>query len=199
MVEMLKPEAALPIGGVDKRTNGRWGVMALITTEASLFGYLLFTYFYLASQTERRWPPEGLPSLMMPGVNTLILLSSSVFVWACERSIQRSRLVSSLAWLGLANGFGICFVVIQLKEWGKKKYDMTSDLYGSLYFTITGFHMLHVVIGLVILMTLLVWIKLGYLDAKRYSAVSIGGLYWHFVDVVWLFVFTSLYLLPYLS
>ncbi|MGD0958410.1 MAG: cytochrome c oxidase subunit 3 [Methylomonas sp.] len=198
MVEMLQSEFALPIGGVGKRTSGRWGVLALIATEGSLFGYLLFTYLYLASQTEQHWPPEGLPNLMMPGINTLILLSSSVFVWACERCIQHRQLTSSLVWMALANGFGICFVFIQLKEWGKKKYDMTSDLYGSLYFTITGFHMLHVIVGLLILMTLLVWISLGYFDDKRYSAVAIGGLYWHFVDVVWLFVFTTLYLLPYL-
>jgi len=100
--------------------------------------------------------------------------------------------------MALALVLGVCFVVIQLNEWSRKTYDMSSNLYGSLYFTITGFHMLHVIIGLVILMTLLLWMALGYFDHRRYAAVTIGGLYWHFVDVVWLFVFTTLYLLPYL-
>ena len=197
MVEILPGEILQTADNGGKQACGRWGMLALIATEGSLFGYLLFTYFYLASQTEQHWPPEGLPSLLMPGINTLVLLASSFFVWNCERCIQRRQLNRSLAWMALANGFGFSFVLIQLREWGNKNYGMASDLYGSLYFTITGFHMLHVIIGLFILMTLLGWIKLGYFDETRYAAVTIGGLYWHFVDVVWLFVFTALYLLPY--
>jgi cytochrome c oxidase subunit 3 len=198
MAEAMQQNKPLPVGSEGKRSGGWWGVLALIVTEGSLFGYLLFTYFYLASQTEQHWPPEGLPTLAVPGVNTLILLSSSVFVWTCERCIKRRQLRWSLASMALAFILGVCFVVIQLIEWSKKNYDMTSDLYGSLYFTITGFHMLHVIVGLIILLMLLLWIALGYFDDRRYAAVTIGGLYWHFVDVVWLFVFTTLYLSPYL-
>ncbi|MFA6162241.1 MAG: cytochrome c oxidase subunit 3 [Methylobacter sp.] len=198
MAEATQPAHALPVGSEGKRSGGWWGMLALIVTEGSLFGYLLFTYFYLASQTEQHWPPDGLPILVMPGVNTLILLASSVFVWVSERCIQRRLFRWSLASMALALILGVCFVAIQFNEWSKKTYDMTSNLYGSLYFTITGFHMLHVIIGLVILMVLLLWIALGYFDDRRYAAVTIGGLYWHFVDVVWLFVFTTLYLTPYL-
>ncbi|MGZ4954584.1 MAG: cytochrome c oxidase subunit 3 [Methylobacter sp.] len=198
MAETIRLDQPLPVGSEGRRSGGWWGMLALIATEGSLFGYLLFTYFYLASQSEQQWPPEGLPTLFMPGVNTLILLTSSVFVWASERCIQLRQLYWSLASMALAIILGVCFVVIQLNEWSKKSYDMASNLYGSLYFTITGFHMLHVIIGLVVLISLLLWIALGYFDHRRYAAVTIGGLYWHFVDVVWLFVFTTLYLLPYL-
>ncbi|WP_031438120.1 cytochrome c oxidase subunit 3 [Methylobacter tundripaludum] len=198
MSEAIQSAQALPVGSEGKRSGGWWGVLALIVTEGSLFGYLLFTYFYLAAQSEQHWPPDGLPVLLMPGLNTLILLASSVFVWACERCIQRRLMRWSLASMALALMLGIGFVVIQLNEWSKLTYDMTSNLYGSLYFTITGFHMLHVIVGLVILMVLLLWLALGYFDHRRYAAVTIGGLYWHFVDAVWLFVFTTLYLTPYL-
>jgi len=198
MSEAMQSAQALPVGSEGKRSGGWWGVLALIVTEGSLFGYLLFTYFYLAAQSEQHWPPDDLPVLLMPGVNTLILLASSVFVWACERCIQRRLMRWSLASMALALMLGIGFVVIQLNEWNKLGYDMTSNLYGSLYFTITGFHMLHVIVGLVILMVLLLWLALGYFDHRRYAAVTIGGLYWHFVDAVWLFVFTTLYLTPYL-
>ncbi|WP_027149723.1 heme-copper oxidase subunit III [Methylobacter tundripaludum] len=198
MAEAMQSAQALPVGSEGKRSGGWWGVLALIVTEGSLFGYLLFTYFYLAAQSEQHWPPDGLPVLLMPGLNTLILLASSVFVWACERCIQRRLMRWSLASMALALMLGIGFVVIQLNEWSKLGYDMTSNLYGSLYFTITGFHMLHVIVGLVILMVLLLWLALGYFDHRRYAAVTIGGLYWHFVDAVWLFVFTTLYLTPYL-
>ncbi|MFA5016895.1 MAG: cytochrome c oxidase subunit 3 [Methylobacter sp.] len=198
MSEAMQSAQALPVSSEGKRSGGWWGVLALIVTEGSLFGYLLFTYFYLAAQSEQHWPPDGLPVLLMPGLNTLILLASSGFVWACERCIQRRLMRWSLASMALALMLGIGFVVIQLNEWNKLTYDMTSNLYGSLYFTITGFHMLHVIVGLVILMVLLLWLALGYFDDRRYAAVTIGGLYWHFVDAVWLFVFTTLYLTPYL-
>jgi cytochrome c oxidase subunit 3 len=198
MAEEIQINQTLPVGSEGTHSGGWWGVVALIVTEGSLFGYLLFSYFYLASQTEQHWPPEGLPNLLMPGVNTVILLTSSVFVWASERCIQRRMMPWSLATMALAFILGVCFVAIQLREWSIKTYDMTTNLYGSLYFTITGFHMLHVIVGLIILLLLLLWLALGYFDDRRYAAVTIGGLYWHFVDVVWLFVFTSLYLTPYL-
>jgi cytochrome c oxidase subunit III len=199
MAETMQMDGLLPVGGEGKRSGGWWGMWTLIVTEGSLFGYLLFTYFYLASQTEQHWPPEGLPHLLIPGLNTGILLASSVFVWLCERCVACDRRYWSLASLLIALVLGVAFVWIQLNEWQNKTFDMTTNLYGSLYFTITGFHMLHVLVGLVILLVLLIWIVLGYFDRRRYAAVTIGGLYWHFVDVVWLLVFFSLYLFPYLA
>ncbi|MGZ5050770.1 MAG: cytochrome c oxidase subunit 3 [Methylobacter sp.] len=188
----------LPVGSEGERSGGWWGMLALIATEGSLFAYLLFSYFYLMSQTEQHWPPEGLPPLLVPGVNTAILIVSSVCVWASELSLRRSRQGWSFAWMVLAQVLGILFVVIQFGEWSKKSYGIATHLYGSLYFTITGFHLVHVLVGLVVLMALMVWIGLGYFDRRRYAAVTIGGMYWHFVDVVWLFVFSTLYLTPYL-
>jgi len=72
MSEAIQSAQALPVGSEGKRSGGWWGVLALIVTEGSLFGYLLFTYFYLAAQSEQHWPPDGLPVLLMPGLNTLI-------------------------------------------------------------------------------------------------------------------------------
>jgi len=195
----LRLDRALPTGGQGKRSSGWWGMCALIVTEASLFGYLLFCYFYLASHVGQHWPPGGLPRLGMAGLNTFILLASSGMVWASERCVRKCKIRQS-RWLMLcAIGLGISFVAIQLKEWGSKTYGVSSNLYGSLYFTITGFHMLHVVIGLIILGLLLVWNLLGHVHEQDYVAAKIGGMYWHFVDVVWLFVFSVIYLLPYFT
>jgi cytochrome c oxidase subunit 3 len=198
MSEVMQLDRPLPVGSEGKRAGGWWGLLALIVTEGALFGYLLFSYFYLASQTQQHWPPEGLPPLGIASLNTAILLASSVFVWAGERCIRRSQLQWSLASMALAILLGAGFVMIQFREWSHKSYDMTTNLYDSLYFTITGFHLLHVIVGLAILFLLLLWTALGYFDDRRYAAVTIGGVYWHFVDVVWLFVFTTLYLTPYL-
>ncbi|MDD5579350.1 MAG: cytochrome c oxidase subunit 3 [Methylobacter sp.] len=195
LMPLLEP---LPVGSYGKRSSGWWGLLALIVTEGSLFGYLLFSYFYLASQALEHWPPDGLPKLAIPGINTIILLASSGFIWASERCLKNKKMRSSITLMAVAIILGTCFVMIQLREWSNKSYNMATNLYGSLYFTITGFHMAHVVVGVIILSLLLLWMILGYFDDKRYLPVTIGGFYWHFVDGVWLFVFTALYLTPYL-
>jgi cytochrome c oxidase subunit 3 len=187
----------LPVGSAGERSGGWFGCLALIATEGSLFGYLIFSYLYLASQSGRMWPPEGLPKLGLGGANTVILLTSSVFVMLCERCVKRRRLRWAVASMATALVLGVIFVGIQLKEWQDHPYGVTSNLYGSLYFTITGFHMAHVLVGLVVLALLLLWTALGYFDEKRCLALTIGGLYWHFVDLVWLFIFSTIYLSPY--
>lgn len=199
MAEALSPQKDLPAGGEENRPAGWWGMWALIVTEASLFGYLLFAYFYLDAQSEQRWPPEGAPDLSMPGLNTALLLASSACVWLSERGIRRGRRGRCMGFMALAVALGAAFAAIQWHEWRGKDYGPASGLYGSLYFTITGFHMLHVVIGLFIISLLLLWTKLGCFDEGRHGALSVGGLYWHFVDAVWVVIFTSLFLAPCLS
>ena len=79
-------DATLPVGSAGERSGGWWGVLTLIVTEGSLFGYLIFTYLYLAGANAVSWPPEGLPKLGLGVLNTAFLLSSSGFVWFCERA-----------------------------------------------------------------------------------------------------------------
>jgi cytochrome c oxidase subunit 3 len=135
---------------------------------------------------------------MLPGFNTLILLSSSLFVWMAERALRKDKRRGAMAWLAGALIAGVLFIVIQLHEWHQRPYGISSNLYGSLYFTITGFHLLHVAAGLIILGMLFLWTALGYFDRRRTEALKIGGLYWHFVDAVWIFIFTTFFLTPYM-
>lgn len=188
---------ALPIGSAGERAGGWWGVLTLVVTEAALFGYLIFSYLYLASQSAQPWPPEGLPKLGISGLNTVLLLASSVFVWLAGALVRRARARLAFASMAFAIALGIAFVSIQFSEWRERPYGIASNLYGSLYFTITGLHMAHVIVGIVMLIALAVWIARGYFDGRRDAALMIGGLYWHFVDVVWLFIFSMLYLSPY--
>lgn len=194
---LLRPANALPVGSAGDRASGLLGCTMLIATEAALFGYLIFSYLYLAVQQTVHWPPEGLPKLGVSSVNTAILVSSSGFVWLCEHFVKRRRKRWAVASMAFAVVLGIAFVGIQLHEWHGHPYGPTSHLYGSLYFTITGFHMAHVLVGLIVLAVLGLWTALGYFDERRHAALTIGSLYWHFVDVVWLFIFTTLYLTPY--
>lgn len=198
MSEAMRMNQALPVGGAaGKRSTGWWGVWSLIVTEGALFGYLLFSYLYLNSQNAEPWPPEGKPDLPVPGLNTAILLGSSLFIWLAERCIRGNRLRLALLPMVVTILLGTTFVGIQAWEWKEKSYGPLTNLYGSLYYTITAFHMAHVVVGLIILLLLMLWTYLGFFDRERHTPVAIGGLYWHFVDVIWLCVFTVFYLLPY--
>jgi cytochrome c oxidase subunit 3 len=196
--ETLSLDTPLPVGSAGKLSSGWFGLIAMIVTEAALFGYLLFAYFYLYAQNRAAWPPDGMPDLRIPAINTVLLLGSSVLAWRAERAVKSGRQTAALVWTATAFIAGTLFALIQLGEWHKKTYGLTSHVYGSLYFTITGFHLAHVVVGLGILLLLMVWIALGYIERHRHAAFTIGVMYWHFVDAVWLAVFTSLYLTPYI-
>jgi cytochrome c oxidase subunit 3 len=189
----------LPIGADGRNSTGWWGVLCLIATEASLFAYLLFSYGYMATQFGRVWSPEPHPSLSLSAPNTAILLSSSVAVWWGEQGLKTGRRGQQLGGLTLAIVLGAVFIVVQLFEWKAKTYGPTSGSYGSLYFIITGFHMAHVIVGLGVLTTILGWSAAGYFDRRHNGPVLVASAYWHFVDAVWLAVFFTFYISPYLG
>jgi heme/copper-type cytochrome/quinol oxidase subunit 3 len=189
----------LPVGSPGRNASGWFGMMTLIATEASLFVYLLFSYFYFAIWSNGAFLPRTLPKFGLSGPDTLVLQLSSVAVWWGEKGARQGdrRQLS----LGLLGGIilGAIFVGVQLLEWSGKPYRLSSCAYSSLYFVITGFHLAHVVIGLMMLLVLLVWSLLDYFDSKRHAPVAIGAVYWHFVDAVWLAVFFTIYVTPYLG
>ena len=188
----------LPVGMIGKRTSGWWGMMMLIIAEGILFAYLLFSYYYFAFHYGRAWLPAELPAFKLSAPATVILILSSVAVWFGERGLHKGSRATLLGGLGVGIVLGAIFVGIQIKEWMGKGFTIASHSYGSTYFTVTGFHMAHVVGGLLVLCVVALWAALGYFDRHRGSAVSIGAIYWHFVDVVWLSIFFTFYATPYL-
>jgi heme/copper-type cytochrome/quinol oxidase subunit 3 len=178
------------------RSTGFWGMMLLIATEASLFAYLLFSYFYLGSMAQGPWPPEGPPSLKLVLPNTLLLLISSGTMYWAESGIKQGDRGRLRLGLLLTLVLGIVFLVIQGIEYSNKHITITTSAYGSLFFTITGFHGAHVAAGLIMIAVVAVRAFLGHFDLRRHEAVTNVSWYWHFVDAVWLSVFTSLYLIP---
>jgi heme/copper-type cytochrome/quinol oxidase subunit 3 len=197
MSESSLRDRALPVGSFGRKSSGWYGVWTLVLTEAAVFAYLLFSYFYLASQANGSWPLGGMPALKLAAPNTLILLSSSAaLIWAERSGARRGKRLQLLAGIAVAFVLGVIFVMIQLREWQGKSFSIRSGTYGSSYFVVTGFHLAHVIVGLAILMTLFIWALKGFFDPARHAPLTIGAIYWHFVDAVWLIVFFALYLVP---
>jgi heme/copper-type cytochrome/quinol oxidase subunit 3 len=197
MSESTLRTQVLPVGSFGRKSSGWYGVWTLVLTESAIFVYLLFSYFYLASQAGGDWPPGGPPSLTLAGPNTLVLLlSSAVLAWAERSGARQGRRLQLVGGLALSILLGALFVAVQWREWQTKDFSMQSGTYGSGYFIVTGFHMAHVIVGLLILLALWVQAVCGMFDRERHAPLTIGAIYWHFVDAVWLVVFTALYVVP---
>jgi heme/copper-type cytochrome/quinol oxidase subunit 3 len=199
VAEAVWNAAALPVAAKGRNSVGWWGVLCLIATEASLFAYLLFAYAYFAAQHTRAWLAEPHPSFALAGPNTAILLLSSVAVWWGERGVTRGRRGQHLGGLAAGIALGLIFLIVQAFEWKSKTYSLSSGAYGSFYFTITGFHMAHVVVGVALLSAVFAWSVAGSYNPRRHDPVMITAVYWHFVDLVWLAVFFTFYISPYLG
>lgn len=200
MAEQLVASAReLPVGPLGRRGVGSWGVGMLVASEAALFAYLLFAYFYFGATAGTGWVLEPHPRLGTALPNTLLLLASSAVAWWGERGVLNGRRAQALLGFGAAAVMGTVFALLQLHEWHGKHFSFGTSSYGSLYFLTTGLHEAHVFVGILILVFIFVWTALDYFSPRRRLSVSAGVLYWHFVDGVWLFVFTTYYLTPYLG
>lgn len=210
---MTVAEHALePTGRLDERlpahTSGTssfawWGMVWLILTEAALFATLLLAYWYLRFQSAPAWPPDGIarPELTLPLIMSAILWSSSLPVHLADRAIRAGR-VGALR-VGLLAGWilGATFITLQIAvEYPRVLEEFTprTNAYGSLFFTLTGLHGTHVIVGLLISSWVQVRAARGAFDSHRHVSVQNFAMYWHFVDVVWLFVLLTIYVSPHL-
>jgi cytochrome c oxidase subunit III len=197
-IATLRP-GSLAVGPVGRRGLGWWGVGTLVATEAALFAYLLFSYFYTGATAPQGWLLEPRPVLKLALPNTILLLASSFVAWYGEHGVLTRNRTQALLGLGCAFLMGCAFAAVQVLEWESKTFRMGTNSYASLYFVTTGFHMAHVLIGIVVLAAIFLWTALDYFSPRRRLSVSAGVLYWHFVDIVWLFVFATYYITPYLG
>ncbi len=183
------------------RAFGWWGMVWLIATEATLFALLIASYFYLRFRYGPPWPPQGIedPKLTLPLVMTAVLWSSSPCVHLAERGIRAGSPRRLRGWLAAGFAFGATFLVLTLAvEWPEtlKEFGPTTNVYGSLFFTITGLHAAHVAVGLLFSLWTQVRAWRGTFDADRHLTVQNFALYWQFVDAVWAFVLLTVYLSP---
>jgi heme/copper-type cytochrome/quinol oxidase subunit 3 len=196
-VATIIPPEALPANLSDKRAPVWWGMVLMIAIEATVFGALIAGYFYLKVGSAA-WPPAGItpPDLLLPSVNAGLLFLSSLPVWWADRGIREGK-VGQLK-LGLAIGFvmGLAFLVLKYIEYSSKEYSWSTNAYGSIVWTITGFHSAHVVVLLIKTLVVEVLAFRGYFSERRNIGVQVNGLYWHFVVLAWVPLFATIYLSP---
>ncbi len=177
------------------------GMMLFIGSEVMFFGGLFAAYFNIRA-TAPIWPPEGIDFIQffpVPIIATAILLSSSVSMqWALSRIAagDRTGLIRGLA---VTLVLGLTFLGLQAFDYygllTDHHFGIDSAIYGTLFYTMTGFHGAHVFGGVVGISVILLRAKQGQFSAKHHVAVEAVSAYWHFVDVVWIALFTTIYLL----
>lgn len=185
----------------DPHALPRWGLFCLVLTEAALFGALTASWYFLQVSAPL-WPPNGvrLPELTLPLIGTAVLVASSVTVVFAGRGLRRGKRGQALWGTVVTLVLGAAFLGLQVYEFAHAEFAPTDHAYGSLWFTLLGLHGLHVLVGLLLLLAVVVWLRRGYFSAERHTTVHTVSLYWHFVDAVWvLLILPAVYLSPYLG
>jgi len=178
----------------------RWGIILFITSEVFFFISFFWGFFHssLSPSIELGiiWPPKGIETfnpLEIPLLNTLILLTSGLTVtWAHHRLIENNYR-KAIQGLALTVILGIYFTILQGFEYIEAPFTISDSVYGSSFFIATGFHGLHVIIGTTFLAVCLIRLYLNHFSRIHHFGFEAAAWYWHFVDVVWLFLYISIY------
>jgi heme/copper-type cytochrome/quinol oxidase subunit 3 len=178
---------------LDHRKLGMWLFLA---SEVMFFGGLIGTFLHYKATLPS--PESALLDTMLVGINTFILITSSLMVVLGLDAIQRGRRRGLIFFLGLTALLGATFLGGQAYEFvslARHGVTLQSSVFGSSFYTLTGFHGLHVLIGVVWALATMVKAARGSYSAQEHGGVEAFGLYWHFVDVVWIVLFTIIYLI----
>lgn len=179
--------------GLDHRKLGMW---LFIASEVMFFGGLIAAYLHY--KYTLGFPEASELNVVLVGVNTMILLTSSYAVVSGLGAIRQGRQGRLVLFLLLTILLGVAFLTGQIYEFAglyARGVTITSSVFGSSFFTLTGFHGLHVTAGVVWAIITLFRALRGAFSAERNMAVEVFGLYWHFVDIVWIALFTLIYLI----
>lgn len=141
--------------------------------------------------------PAGTEKLeiLLPGINTIILVSSSFVIHQADHAIKENKIRAVQLWFLATFVMGAIFIAGQLYEYQHLGFGLTTNIFASTFYVLTGFHGLHVIIGLcLILAVLLRSFKLGHYTAQNHFGIAAASIYWHFVDIIWIVLFSILYI-----
>lgn len=172
------------------------GMVLFVASEAMFFAAFFGGYFTIKANAPE-WPPPGTPHLKIgiATILTVILVISSITVQLSLRAIRGGNRGRSTMWLGITILLGICFLGLQLYDYSELGFGLKDGVFGTLFYVMTGIHMAHVIGGVVFLALVFGQARRGRLSATHNDPLAAGAIYWDFVDVVWLLLFTVFYLL----
>ncbi|TMK76244.1 MAG: heme-copper oxidase subunit III [Actinobacteria bacterium] len=172
------------------------GMVLFVASEAMFFAALFGAYFTVYAQAPV-WPPLSvpIPDLPIPTILTVILVSSSVVLQTGVRAARRGDTRVLTRRLAVTVGMGVAFLGLQGYDYSRLTFGIRDGIYPSLFYVMTGLHMAHVMGGVVFLWVVLQQARSGQLSLRRHEPVEAAAIYWHFVDIVWLGLFTAFYLL----
>ena len=191
-----RPRSARTNTGI---SNNKLAMWLFLSTECLLFGALISTYLIYKAQGNGEVLPTDLFDIPFTSVSSFVLLMSSLTMVLALSAFGRNDLDRGKAWLLVTAMLGAVFMGGQAYEFTafyEEGLGYTTNPAASAFYTLTGFHGAHVSIGIIMLMSLWVAANQGKLTGKNSETVEIVGLYWHFVDLVWIFIFTVIYLIP---
>lgn len=178
----------------------RLGMVLFIVSEIMFFFGFFWAFFHSSLSPSVAigcvWPPKGIELIQpfeLPFLNTLILLSSGVSITWAHRAILSGNRTNGLIALAVTVGLGIIFTGCQAFEYISAPFSINDGIYGSIFYLTTGFHGFHVLIGTIFLIVNLWRLYQYHLTRQHHFGFEAGAWYWHFVDVVWIFLFTTLY------
>ena len=183
--------------GLDHRKMGMW---IFLGSDCMFFGSLIGTYLAYKGKSLSGPGPHDVFNIPLTSYSAALLLASSLTMVLALSRLQEHRTRAAAGWLLTTALLGLHFVLNQVYEFYTfamhEGLTLSTNLFGSSFFVLTGFHGAHVTGGVIWLLILVTLAWRGLLDARDYTKVEIAGLYWHFVDIVWIAIFTVIYLIP---
>jgi cytochrome c oxidase subunit 3 len=172
------------------------GMVLFIASEVMFFGGLFAAYFNIRADADV-WPPPGLEHLhaKLPAIFTCVLVLSSLTMHLGVLAIRRGNVKALARWVGITLVLGVVFLCGQIYDYAHLDFTIRDGVYGSTFFTLTGFHGAHVFGGAMYLFIVLIRTLSGQFSQAHHAAVEGASMYWHFVDVVWIALFFTLYVL----
>jgi heme/copper-type cytochrome/quinol oxidase subunit 3 len=179
-------------------SNEKLAMWAFLGSECLLFGGLISTFLLYKTRAAGGETPHDLYDILFTSISSFVLLMSSLTMVLAVSSIQRKDLRAMRGWLLTTALLGVVFIsgqVYEFTEFVKEGYGFTHSPAWSAFYTLTGFHGVHVTLGIIMLLSTVALSMRNHITPKNAEAVEIVGLYWHFVDVVWVVIFTVVYLI----
>jgi len=172
------------------------GMVLFVASEAMFFAAFFGGYFTIRDNA-KVWPPPGIPHLKIDiaTILTVLLVTSSLVIQLSLRSIRRGDQRRAVLFLGLTIALGVTFLLLQLYDYSQLGFGVKDGTFGTLFYVMTGIHMAHVFGGVVFLALVFGQAKSGLVSPSNHDSLAAGAIYWDFVDVIWLLLFTTFYLL----